>query len=1154
MMGRIFATVISVALVMGWWAVEKSEEQAIHHQDADIKSEELAFGNEAAFSYPDEWVQTQMEMRTAKGDSIPRYKMGYQWDEFRKMQIASRGAVQKRLDWVERGPGNVPGRTRAIVVDPRDSSGETWLAGSVSGGIWKTIDGGDNWISMTDDFPQLAISTMALAKSNPDVIYAGTGEIGFRNLGAVSGNGILKSVDGGNSWSQLASTTRDNGFVGINRLAVDPQNENVILAATTTGIYRSTDGGSSFSRVFDGGNFQDLKSDPGNFNRLYAAALGQGVYKSDDAGQTWLDIGASFVDADRIELAVSPSSPSHVYAAVYVDPASGSSSSALYQSTDFGETFAEVGGNSDAPDNWLGSQGWYDNTIMVHPFNQNIVFVGGIQLFRIAVLDNGETTTGIKRIVQDNTASFLSFVNFTAPYLGGGLDLGTNNDAIGVTESDFVSVEVRFGPGLSQKAHRFSAPDGSGVPASDYVYEDYSEVPFQVWDVTNNKQIMVSYRDQVNDGAFNLIERDDDDNVLGREYLFVQAIDYDPDNPDIRVATSGGHSFKQIYFTWPTLTPGSIWAPNDLPESKLLIDWGDSFKPFWSHTNVSSGDDVHVDNHFLEAIIVDAGAETFEILNGNDGGVGLSTDGNTWFTKSGGYNTSQFYGADKSPTEHKYVAGAQDNGSWVSPVNPQSDTSWNFEIGGDGFESIWSQANPDLLMAGFQYNGLRRSTNGGSSFTSMPSLGDTGRGNAGFVTRIDRSRQDGELVFTTSANGIWKTDNWGDEWQLRPRIGWSARSWAQARISLADPQIVWAYGRPPSLVPGDDPEAELFLSEDGGESFRRIDISADSFPSNTITKIATHPRDPNTVYLAYSVFNRSKIFKSTNLASSWEELSGFGSGEESSNGFPDVAVLSLLVLPHAENTIWAGTEIGIYVSEDNGASWSYSNFGLPAVAIWDMKTSGDEVVVATYGRGLWTLTIPELLNAPPPTVTLAPQFADFNHNTDGNLATVISRSEYDSLQVWVNETSYHTATNNSIGESSISFDLPVSIGGEVPIRLVAFRNGRSYKSMPIRSTVTVGTPTENEQPNYDSFSLLPNYPNPFSGSTTIEFTSPSRAAVNLEVYSIDGRLVKSTVTKVYDSGKHSIEWKPQLLANGKYLVLLERDGERLSQIVSYSRR
>ncbi|MGH8246469.1 MAG: WD40/YVTN/BNR-like repeat-containing protein, partial [Gammaproteobacteria bacterium] len=149
--------------------------------------------------------------------------------------------------WKSLGPGNVGGRTRALLVHP--SNPDVIYAGAAAGGVWKTADGGKNWRPLGDLLPNLAVNALAMDPANPDVIYAGTGE-GYFNADAVRGAGIFQSFDGGNTWRRLDGTgTRD--FYYVNDIVVSPTRGNRIYAATQTGVMRSLDGGSTWTRVLD---------------------------------------------------------------------------------------------------------------------------------------------------------------------------------------------------------------------------------------------------------------------------------------------------------------------------------------------------------------------------------------------------------------------------------------------------------------------------------------------------------------------------------------------------------------------------------------------------------------------------------------------------------------------------------------------------------------------------------------------------------------------------------------------------------------------------------------------------------------------------------------------------------------------------------------
>ena len=205
----------------------KLAEQRIEPQ-ATEKSKRMA-----DYSHPDEYFAIHAAIRTEEDGE--RYPRNYRLDEFRRA-VAARKQPGRKLDWVERGPANVPGRARALIIDPDDPFHQTWFVGSVGGGLWKTTDAGGSWQALTEHLPNLGVSALAMADSDRDVIYMGTGE-GFSNVDAVDGSGIFRTTDRGVTWMQIASTAYDPAFRWVNRMAVDPANPNVLVLLPPTGAY-----------------------------------------------------------------------------------------------------------------------------------------------------------------------------------------------------------------------------------------------------------------------------------------------------------------------------------------------------------------------------------------------------------------------------------------------------------------------------------------------------------------------------------------------------------------------------------------------------------------------------------------------------------------------------------------------------------------------------------------------------------------------------------------------------------------------------------------------------------------------------------------------------------------------------------------------------
>lgn len=928
----------------------------------NVDEEPRAFKKSLKPDSPDQFAKYFNEIRTAEGDPGPTYRPGYRLATVERLRAVSKGG-KTVFPWLERGPGNVGGRTRAIIVDSRDVTRSTWIAGSVGGGIWRTTNKGLSWTPLTDHLPRLAIGALGQAPSNPAIMYAGTGE-GYRNGDALIGDGMLKSVDGGLTWAPIPSTQGSYNFLFVNRLIIDPANANIVLVATSEGIFRTQNGGDSWTlshAATSTAGFYQIIHKPGDFSIQYAVEPNQGVWKSTDRGITWnkANEGLTFDSSNlRVEIDVSPANPTRLFAmmenSVGPDKVFISDNEGLLWSR-----FSDIN-----MVNVAGTQGWYDLMVKAHPFDQNIVFLGGIGLYKATL--TGTTTANSFLVYENNTTSFLDVVDFGGGYFNGGLRLGTDEPTSTILAESMVPVEIRFGPGKKQLAHRFVPPDQAGVLLTSYPFHDYVEVPFEVWDTKNNRQLMVSFRDRNNNGLFDLIEHDPQN--VGREYIFVHARSY-ANQPNPQIGQNGGVVTDMAYFLWPSLKAGATWDPANLPESKLRFVFENTQAYSGAITVVGGG--VHADQHFMVA--TPSSATQFELVLGNDGGVYYSGDGgSSWNERDKGYNTSQFYGVDKKPGQNAYIGGTQDNGSWRSFVNPQPHQFWQGAGGGDGFEAIWHKENDLKLIATSQWNYITRSLNGGQGFSqAIRGMTDTSEEQgAQFLTVIEQSPSKPDLVYTVGKSGVWRSEDFAGNWELIPipESAWGFDGRAKIKVSLHNDHIVWAGAEMDAVSGGDDYDGKLHVSTNQGNSFSPVPTP--SISPGRISGIATSFDESSTVYVTFAASNRAKIIRSTDMGQTWIDLTGFDPGPDglvSQNGFPDVEVYDVLDFPSSKR-LWAATEIGIIESKNDGQSWEIADNGLPAVAVWQLRLIDNQIVAATHGRGIWTLDatqVPQLVAVEP---------------------------------------------------------------------------------------------------------------------------------------------------------------------------------------------
>lgn len=723
----------------------------------------------------------------------------------------------------------VSGRVTAIALDPgyNGTTNQTVYVGAAQGGIWRSVDNGTHWTPLMDDQPSLAVGAIAIDPANPNVIYVGTGE-GNRAGDTYYGQGLLKTTDGGNTWMQIVgpiSTTAPNlpSFINCSfmTIEIDPSNTQTLYAATNIGltsgasggsgvvvignrgIWKSTDGGLNW-RNLNPGNFTvdrtgtDVLIDPRRPQRVFAAILNVGIFRSDQGGElnTWTQLsgGLPFSDPNnpsfnRVELAagppIAPSTESTLYAAF---AAPNDNLLGIWRSVDGGTNWTQV-----TTPQTLG-QANYNLELTVDPTNANVLYYG----------------------TQANSVNSAGTV--------------------------------------------FRSANGG-----------------QSWTDLS--------RGDGNEGL----------------HADTHAIAVSAANPN-------------IVFTG---NDGGVWRTNNANENTV-----------------------------------------------------------TWRNLNGTLNITQFQAIALHPTNPNFViGGTQDNGTNIF----RGSLTWQHSRGGDGGFTLVDQSNPQVLYHTFfnQNNsggqraqiGPEISLNGGSTWLRRGCFGcSTQQGNFNPADRVGFYAPMAQHTGYTGSNGnvvyfgthrLYRSADQGITWNglgtSSDGFGADVTNGGTGRLSaiaahpsLANNQeIVW--------VGSNDGSIRITLNANAGTNATFTNLTKAPLPNRFLTDIALDRNNTQRAVITFSGFNSvtpttpGHVFLTTNQGQSWTDISG---------NLPDVPVTSVAINPNDPLTIYIGTDLGVFQTTNGGSTWERLGNGMPRVATFMVRyhAASNSLFAATHGRGVYRLT------------------------------------------------------------------------------------------------------------------------------------------------------------------------------------------------------
>ncbi|MCB0570284.1 MAG: PKD domain-containing protein [Phaeodactylibacter sp.] len=612
--------------------------------------------------------------------------------------------------WRERGPDNIGGRTRVILVDKSDPTRKTVWAGGVSGGLWKTTDITANppqWQNVDDYLDNISIGALAQDPNNLQVMYMGTGEL----YTGIPGLALFKSVNGGQSWNVLPSTLNGN-FRYTQDMFVHPQTGDV-YAATSSGLWRSQDEGSTWNKVLgsgqgaSGNTMHDVvyHKDSGtmfasNNTAVYKTLTGNpGDWQSVTAGNGFM------TGVNRVEIAVSQGTPYYLYAIGNTNGQGTGLHTLANGEGNWASRAAPVDGEGT---NYARDQGWYDLEVAADPFTPQHVIIGGIDLY---ATDNGglswqrisNWTGGSPQYVHaDQHVAVFDEELPGVVYFGcdggifratnGGLQAGQRNKGYNVTQFYACAIHPEafkdhFLGGTQDNGSllldAYGIDDARTVGGGDgfYTHIDQNEPNFQMislyygnYSASYDGGASFGAGVEVNGGFVNPSDFDNDANILYAQTFDGDLARWKRDGGGLDVIDIVGYDVNaNMVFADPT-TPNRVYVGTS---SGLLVrldnaHQGTSLTP--TVINPPSGGsvsslDVDLDNpsHLLMTVSNYGLPSVYESING----------GQSWVNVEGDLPDMPVYWGMFNPGDSKQAIIATELGIWATELISGSQTSWS---------------------------------------------------------------------------------------------------------------------------------------------------------------------------------------------------------------------------------------------------------------------------------------------------------------------------------------------------------------------------------------------------------------------------------------------------------------------------------------------
>ena len=656
-----------------------------------------------------------------------------------------------------------------------------------------------------------------------------------------------------------------------------------------------------------GGRVTSLVCDPAKPDRVWAGSAGGGVWYSEDAGNSWvaqwhsedvLNVGSLAIDPKNSDVLYCGTGEANLSADSYAGVG-------IYRTTNGGKTWtlwAPV--KTTRVPRRIGA-------IAIDPFDSNRMMLGGIGFQEVSSsgtdlgglyysADGGRTWTRQHAFTSGNywCHAVLFHPGERGTVFAAITAQGMQSGIYKSTDGGSTWTHLLEGLPSPDRIGRVSLALCAGKPQRMYANasQELSEHADQVLGVFRSDDAGLSWR-KISGQHFN----------REAQMSYGNTIVVDPVNPN--VVLCGGVDLHR------TSDGGTTW--------KKVTQWD---------ATRGSKEYAHADHHCL---LMPPGAPG-RVYDANDGGMDVSDDkGLTWKNRSVGLAATMFYDADVAQSDGRsFGGGAQDNGTVVTYTGHTNDF---YELlGGDGGWMVYDPADATHVFASYYNLNIYRFAKKRYKDVSPPA--DDNEKNAVWMAYITLDPSDARVVYTGSYR-LWRSMNDGDEWHaLSPTLDGSTISCIE--VADADPKRIYV---------GTE-NGSIFRSVDRGKTWS-ANIAGPVLPGHTITRLITRPTDANRLYATMANFGHPHVFRSDDGGLTWHDIDR--------GQLPDVPHNALAIPISAPDTIFAGNDVGVFVSYDAGATWANLSGNLPHTMIVDLvyHEKDKTLMAATYGRSLWRLQL-----------------------------------------------------------------------------------------------------------------------------------------------------------------------------------------------------